>query len=114
ISVRDTGIGIPESKLRAVFQPFEQADTSTTRRFGGTGLGLSISSKLVELMGGRIWVESELDQGSTFHFTARFGVMRDEPQSAEKDSAALLAGVRTLIVDDNATNRRILDEIFES
>jgi signal transduction histidine kinase len=77
--VRDTGIGIPSDKLKLIFAPFTQADNSATRIYGGTGLGLAITSQLVELMGGRIWVESELDKGSTFHFTALL-TFRPEPR----------------------------------
>jgi PAS domain S-box-containing protein len=114
-SVRDTGIGIPEDRQQAVFNAFEQADGSTTREYGGTGLGLAISSRLVEMMGGRIWLESELDRGSTFHFTARFGVA---PAAAAPERPfhlpLSLEGLPVLVVDDNETNRRILEEMLNS
>ena len=110
--VSDTGIGIAPDRLEAIFSPFTQADGSTTRRYGGTGLGLSISSQLVALMGGRIWVESELGKGSAFHFTARFGLAaRDTPTPNPPDLASL-KGLPILVVDDVATNRRILDEML--
>ena len=108
-SVRDTGIGIPPEKQRSIFAAFTQADSSTTRKYGGTGLGLTISARLVELMGGRLWVESEAGRGSTFHFTAAFGV-HDEPTVEHRpEDVARLRGLRVLIIDDNATNRRILE-----
>ncbi len=108
-SVRDTGIGIPQDKLDRIFERFTQADSSTTKRYGGTGLGLTISRQLAELMGGRIWVESEVGKGSIFHFTARFQV-QEHPEDAAKKAEADIAGLRVLVVDDNATNRLILKE----
>jgi two-component system sensor histidine kinase/response regulator len=108
--VADTGVGIAPAKLEAIFESFSQADTSTTREFGGTGLGLTISRRLVEMMGGRLWVESELGVGSRFHFTARLGTVAKPHVVAESGtSPALLRGVKVLIVDDNRTNRRILE-----
>ncbi len=112
-SVSDTGIGIPIEKQQQIFHAFTQADSSTTRRYGGTGLGLAIALRLVELMGGRLWVESEMGRGSTFHFTASFG----RPETATKRVAhqpRALDGLRVLVVDDNATNRRILEEMLAS
>jgi PAS domain S-box-containing protein len=110
-SVCDTGIGIPAEKQTVIFEAFSQADRSTTRRYGGTGLGLTISAQLAAMMGGRVWVESELGRGSTFHVTARLrpatGAARPAPAPPER-----LRGLRALIVDDNATNRRILEEVL--
>ncbi len=111
-SVRDTGLGIPPEKQARIFQAFEQADVTTTRRFGGTGLGLAISSRLVELMGGRIGVESRLDEGSTFTFTARFARVEMDELPFPSLPANCLEGRRILVVDDNATNRRIVEEVL--
>jgi signal transduction histidine kinase/DNA-binding response OmpR family regulator len=107
VSVSDTGIGIPAEKRETIFESFTQGDASTTRKYGGTGLGLTISKRLVELMGGRIWVESTPGQGSTFRFTARLGVP-EEAQSPAAGRRPDLHGLRTLVVDDNATNRLVL------
>jgi two-component system, sensor histidine kinase and response regulator len=112
--VRDTGIGIPDDRLLGVFEPFEQADSSTTRQYGGTGLGLTISARLVEAMGGRIWAESEPGRGSTFHFTVTLGVSNGETHSQVPDEWPDLKGLPVLVVDDNATNRKILQEMLES
>lgn len=110
-AVADTGIGIPPEKQQQIFQPFTQADSSSTRQVGGTGLGLTISSQLVALMGGRLWLESEVGRGSTFHFTACFQWPQESPplaQTALED----LEGLLVLVVDDNATNRRLLEDML--
>ena len=109
--VRDTGIGIAPEKQARIFDSFSQVDSSTSRRFGGSGLGLAISQQLVELMGGRIWVESEEGKGSTFHCTVRFGL--GTPKTKRTDLVSL-RGLKVLVVDDHATNRRILEEILKS
>ena len=107
--VRDTGIGIPRDKRSRIFEAFSQVDASTTRQFGGTGLGLAISSNLVQRMGGRIWVESEVGTGTQFHFVARFPVAEAATSDVDRPVDEY-HGTRVLIVDDNATNRRILIE----
>jgi two-component system sensor histidine kinase/response regulator len=106
--VRDTGIGIPPDKAVKLFRPFEQADASTSRKYGGTGLGLAISRQLVGLMGGSIRVESEQGQGSRFIFTTRLRRGTARPSVHREEASKLLAGKSVLIVDDNRTNRQIL------
>ena len=109
-SIRDTGIGIPVEKQGTIFESFSQADSSTTRKYGGTGLGLSISAQLAALMGGRIWVESELGRGSTFHFTAVFANSTHvEPAGQRFES---LRGRSVLIVEDNAAQCTALEEMI--
>src|SRR6185295_6808813 len=104
-AVRDTGCGIPADRLDRLFRPFSQVDASTTRRYGGTGLGLVISKKLTEIMGGRIWLESEADKGSVFQFIIPLHTAPS--QEPLQGSDAGWSGKSVLIVDDNATNRRI-------
>jgi PAS domain S-box-containing protein len=115
-AVSDTGIGIPPDKQRQIFEAFAQADSSTTRKYGGTGLGLSISSQLVELMGGHIQVASTVGQGSRFHFSVPFGLGEVAPRPSSvvphSENMARLEGLPVLVVDDNATNRRILQEML--
>jgi two-component system, sensor histidine kinase and response regulator len=109
-TVSDTGVGIPLEKQEAIFEAFAQVDGSMNRRYGGTGLGLTISAQLVELMGGKIWVESEPGKGSRFHFTATFGV--GTSSSTRPARPGQLRDLSVLVVDDNATNRRILNDIL--
>ena len=105
--VSDTGIGIAPDELARLFEPFTQADASTTRRFGGTGLGLAISLRLVEMMGGELTAESRRGHGSTFRFTARLGLAAG-PRASRRSRVALPENLRVLVVDDNATNRAIV------
>jgi two-component system sensor histidine kinase/response regulator len=109
--VSDTGIGIPKAKQNLIFEAFTQADGSTTRKYGGTGLGLTICSRLVTLMGGNIWVESDAAQGSRFHFTVQLDL---QPGSAPPIEKVDVDGRRVLVVDDNATNLRILHDVLKN
>ena len=111
-SVTDTGIGIPAEKQQHVFEAFAQADSSTTRKYGGTGLGLAISAQLCELMNGVMWVESEEGRGSTFHFTAHFGRPGTPAKKAADSEPVKLRDLPVLVVDDNSTNRKILEEMI--
>jgi two-component system sensor histidine kinase/response regulator len=110
--VRDTGIGIPAGAHQRIFDSFAQADGSTTRRYGGTGLGLTISAKLVQMMGGRIWLDSETDRGSTFHFTVTLGLSGRPATTSRTALPEALENLDVLVVDDNATNRLILREML--
>ena len=112
-TVSDTGIGIAPDKIETIFESFRQADTSTTRQYGGTGLGLTISKRLIELMGGRIWIESEIGHGSHFHFVVPLREAEPIDQTAEPVGCLeRLAGIKVLIIDDNRTNRRILEGLL--
>ena len=113
-SVSDTGVGIPVEKQKKIFDAFEQADGSMTRRYGGTGLGLTISSQLINMMGGRIWVESEPGKGSTFHFIARFALQKEPKEKVIPLEPAQLYNKQVLVIDDNATYRRILKDILNN
>ena len=112
VSVKDSGMGIPPEKQNVIFESFAQADGSTTRRFGGTGLGLTISRQLVELMGGRLWLESEVGKGSTFHFTCNVQLGAAAPTGREKIAGKALPGLSVLVVDNNSINREILVEML--
>jgi len=112
-TVRDTGIGIAPEKQKAIFEAFTQADSSMTRKYGGTGLGLTISSRLVQMMEGKIWVESALGEGSTFHFTARLGRTNAAAAESAPREVASLRDLVVLVIDDNSTNRKILDAMLK-
>ncbi|MBT8363792.1 MAG: response regulator, partial [Deltaproteobacteria bacterium] len=112
-AVSDTGIGLTEEQMSKLFQSFSQADTSTTRKYGGTGLGLAISKKLVNMMDGEIWVESEYGQGTSFIFTVNFGLGKEKVKKRFAISTDL-RGLKALVVDDNVTSREILKDILES
>ena len=112
-TVSDTGIGIPPDKQTLIFQPFSQADSSTTREYGGTGLGLTISMRIVEIMGGKMWVDSEVGRGTQFHFTVRLKTSEKPIEVGTIAPPEALRDVKVLIVDDNRTNRRILEGMLK-
>ena len=112
-TVSDTGVGISPEKHKLIFDPFSQADSSTTRKYGGTGLGLTISARLVKMMGGKIWVESEVGQGTQFHFTVRMETSGKAIQVGTIAPPEILQHVKVLVVDDNRTNRRILEGMLK-
>jgi PAS domain S-box-containing protein len=111
-SIRDTGIGIPKEKQAKIFNAFEQADGSTTRKYGGTGLGLAVSTQLVQMMGGEIWLDSEVGAGSTFHFTTRLGLKHGPLSDNVTWDISMFKDLPVLVVDDNDTNRFILHEML--
>ncbi len=111
-TVRDTGIGIAPEEQKQIFEAFTQADNSMSRKYGGTGLGLTISSRLVEMMDGNIWLESALGEGSTFHFTARLGQAKAAAEESSPKNIISLQDLPVLVVDDNATNRKILEAML--
>ncbi|MDA0267593.1 MAG: response regulator [Cyanobacteria bacterium] len=114
ISIRDTGIGIPPDRMNRLFKPFSQVDASITRKYGGTGLGLVICKQLAEAMGGKLWVESEVEQGTTFFFTLQTESIEDSALDLSSNFSSALKGKKILIVDDNATNRQILNAQAET
>jgi PAS domain S-box-containing protein len=111
-SITDTGVGVPKESQQAIFNAFTQADSSTTREFGGTGLGLTIASRLVQMMSGHIWLESEVGRGSTFHFQSRFALQKIAPAQVAPIEMEMLRDLPVLVVDDKAANRRILQEML--
>jgi len=112
ISVTDTGIGIPPAQQLAIIEAFSQADGTMTRKYGGTGLGLAISSQLVELMDGKIWVDSRPGKGSTFHFTFRLKLQKNKKKSSISLEFENIKNLPVLIVDDNATNRHLIEKML--